>query len=74
MRRIRATTVAIEKELVKAILSVCVCVFVALGNQREMCLRYIVICLWLYNISTHFLIKGTIKKKNLEQKVCIDFL
>jgi hypothetical protein len=42
MRSVRATIVAVEKQLVLYIVSVCVSV--ALGIQHEMPMRHIVIC------------------------------
>jgi hypothetical protein len=63
---------------VRACLCVCVCarararVFVALGNQHEMCMRHIVT--WsapLYNIFPHYFINGTIFEKHItEHKMC----
>jgi len=45
-------------------------VFVAFGNQHAMDMRH----LWLasvYNIFPHYLIKGKLKKKVTEHKMCV---
>ena len=55
------------------------CLFVALGIQRAMRMRHIVVCVLplYYNILPHYLINGTIskqKQKVTEHKMCFDFL
>ena len=54
LRRVLVTIVAMEKQQVLHILSVCV----ALVVQYAMCMHHIVLC-GLYGIFRHCLIKGT---------------
>ena len=71
LRRVRVTTVAVEKQLMLHI--VCVCLCVALGIQYAMCMHHIVICglsgctVFSYIIS----ISGTIFGKKLPDTECV---
>jgi len=46
------------------------CVFVDLGTQHAIRMRYIVIC-GLYSIFPHYLISGTVFEKTIEHKMCL---
>ena len=71
LRRVRATTVAVEKQEYYIFRK---CVFVALGTQHAMRIRHS--HLWpvrLYNIFSHYLINGSIseKRKVTAHKMCV---
>jgi hypothetical protein len=56
LRRVRATIVAVEKQCLLHIPSVCVCVFVALGTRRDMSMHHIVYSLSGSIIFFHFIL------------------